>query len=302
MLNVGRCLALVLACVACSSSLLIAQRPKSFDVASVRQSTDQEPSSSLFPLGAGDAYRATGGRFRATNVSLLTYIAFAYKLTSSEQNQVELQGPEWVWQGWDIEAKSDGTNITKDDMREMMRSLLAERFRLKVHTESRSGRILALELQHPGRTGPQLKEHDVAAPCSAADSTGGGSIPGRAEDGGALPVSCGGVAEHLRASKPGYRRAGGRNISMALLTSSLTNMGELGVPVVDRTGLNGKYDFILEWVPRATTDGAAAQNDADVSGPGFEDALADQLGLKLVHQTGSFDYMVLDHVERPTPN
>ncbi len=80
-----------------------------------------------FPLDAGDAFRPVGGHFSA-DFPLLTYISFAYKIPLSENQH----WPDWVHDRFDIQAEADG-KPTKDQMRLMMQSLLAERFQLKVH-------------------------------------------------------------------------------------------------------------------------------------------------------------------------
>lgn len=275
-----------------------------FDVASVRQNKLVDgKSDSLFPLGPGEAYANTGGRFRATNVALLFYISFAYKLTSSQQDSIEAQGPDSIlWENFDIEAKSDRPGVAKDEMRQMMRSLLAERFKLRMHTEMRNEPVFALLLVKPDSTGPQLKPHPANEPCSATSpAKPTGLEPAFQAARGALPQSCGGVAEYLKPSTAGYRRAAGRNIGIDLLAKTLFRMGNLRIPLVDRTGLTGSFDFVLDWVPDADisspTDQAAAP-----PGPSFADALKEQLGLKLVKQTANTEVWVLDHVELPTPN
>jgi uncharacterized protein (TIGR03435 family) len=277
-----------------------------FDVASVRQNESDDKSYSIFPLGSGAAYAKTGGHFRATNVALLFYISFAYKLTASQEASLEAQGPQGIlWDQFDIDAKSDNLEPTKDEMREMMQSLLADRFHLVIHKVIRQDPVFALELTKADETGPQLKPHPADEPCSATSPIKAtGSEPAfKAASGGVFPLSCGGVAENLKPSTAGDRRAGGRNIGIGLLANTLSRMGNLDLPVVDRTGLNGNFDFILEWVPR--TDSALPVDQPitpDLSGPTFEEALKEQLGLKLVKATGATEVYVLDHVERPTPN
>jgi len=80
-------------------------------------------------------------------------------------------------------------------------------------------------------------------------------------------------------------------------------MEYLARPTVDRTGLEGNYDFILEWAPEANN--APPPNQEAALGapcPKFEEALKEQLGLGIVRQTGRAEEYVLDHVEQPTPN
>ncbi|HEX3571836.1 MAG TPA: TIGR03435 family protein [Acidobacteriaceae bacterium] len=278
-----------------------------FEVASVRQNKSGDgQSGALFPLGPGDAYARTSGRFKATNLALFFYISFAYKFTASQQASLETQdSKDILWDKFDIDARSSRPDPSKDDMRQMMQSLLADRFKLRMHMESHEGPVFALILLKRDRTGPQLKPHPADEPCSATSpAKATGLEPAfQAANRGTLPQSCGGVAEYLKSSTPGYRRAGGRNVGIDLLAKTLSRMGDLGIPVIDRTSLAGTFDFILDWVPSADisapTDQEATPNPP---GPTFEDALQEQLGLKLTKQTAKTDVWVLDHVELPTAN
>ena len=107
------------------------------------------------------SYSATGGRFVA-NTSLSVYIQFAYKLwLTGEQNQSMLAHlPKWVsTDSYIITAKAPIGNPTKDQMRLMMQSLLADRYHLAIHFETLDTTVLALTLVKPGRAGPELKPH-----------------------------------------------------------------------------------------------------------------------------------------------
>jgi uncharacterized protein (TIGR03435 family) len=134
-----------------------------FDVVSVKTNKSNEPPTSAFVLGPGDAYVSNGGRFSATNQPLIAYLAFAYKLRASD-----LPGlPAWVYNDrFDIEARVQG-NPTKDQMRLLMQSLLADRFKLATHSETKPGPAFALVMSKPGKIGPQLQA-DSGDGCSAA--------------------------------------------------------------------------------------------------------------------------------------
>lgn len=134
------------------------QRTSAFEVASIKPSRSNEPPSSLFPLGPGDAYVANGGLFSARNQPLIAYVRFALKL-----GQVDVPSlPAWVYtDAFDIEARAQGSP-TKDQMRQMMLSLLSERFKMKTHTETQLKPAFDLVLAKPGRTGPQLQVHSIA--------------------------------------------------------------------------------------------------------------------------------------------
>ena len=106
------------------------QKPLAFEVASVKPNRSEAAPQSRFALGPGDAY-APGGLFTATNQPLIVYIRFAYKLSQSDL----LGLAAWIYSDrFDIEARAPG-NPTKDQMRLMMQSLLAERFKIRTHVE-----------------------------------------------------------------------------------------------------------------------------------------------------------------------
>jgi uncharacterized protein (TIGR03435 family) len=107
------------------------------------------------------------GRFSAT-FPLTAYISFAYKLHSGFQLDAALAHlPKWVsTDRFEIQARGPA-NATKDQIRLMMQSLLAERFQLVVHFETRDVPALAITLIKPGRPGPSLRPHDQGPPCDA---------------------------------------------------------------------------------------------------------------------------------------
>jgi uncharacterized protein (TIGR03435 family) len=260
-----------------------------FEVASVKPSQGEFRSPN-FPLDTGDAYAATGGRFSAA-FGLPTYIQFAYKhrFTQEQMQTMLAHLPKWVaTDRFDIEAKADG-NPTKDQMRLMMQSLLAERFQLAVHFETQRVPVLALTLIKPGKTGPSLRPHADGPPCDAAPPAN------------TFPPRCDVYAMTGRPGGPS--RLGSRNTTIDLLAGSLPSQGTLGRPVLDQTGLNGRFDFTLEWTPEPSgpppADGAPAP---DPPGPTFLQALHDQLGLKLESTIGPVRIMIVDRVERPSEN
>ena len=119
----------------------------SFDVASVKQNKSDGDRRSNVPLTSDSTYYPTGGVFSADD-SLLGYILFAYKVEVNESHEGLLRSlPSWVWRDrYDIEAKSENHNPTKDQMRLMMQSLLEDRFKLAVHRETRDVPAFALTL------------------------------------------------------------------------------------------------------------------------------------------------------------
>ena len=116
------------------------------------------------------------GLLSGTNARLIAYIYFAYNITGNQVQFLMPQLPKWVINDhFDIQARADG-NPSKDQMRLMMQSLLADRFKLAVHYETRRLPVFALVLARPGRTGPHLQPHPEDSTCSTALSqTGAGA-------------------------------------------------------------------------------------------------------------------------------
>jgi len=285
-----------------TAGIVDAQSQKTeFDVASVKQNKSDSPSNSNFPLGPGAVYAPNGGLFSATGFPLMTYIAFAYKLMGNDFQSLLAQLPSWATTDrYDIQARVEG-NPGKDDMRLMMRSLLAERFKLTMHTEPREVPAFALLLLKPDKLGPQLQRHSSDEPCPTEAPPAGAPPPNQALANG-LPGLCGGIFG-MPASVPGRQRGAARNVSMGLISSTLTGAGNLGRPVVDRTGLTGTFDFSLEWTPELSGPLPQGVDAApDPSGPSFVDALREQLGLKLESTKSQVDVFIVDHVERPSEN
>ncbi len=277
-----------------SGALVWAQSPAepggmAFDVVSVKQSKPGAFFGPNFPLDAGDAFIAGGtgesprGRFRA-DFPLSTYISFAWKLSlTPEQRQAMIAHlPKWVsTDNFEIEARAEG-NPTKDQMRLMMRSLLAERFHLAVHFETHEAPVLALALVKSGRLGPNLHLHADGPPCDAPP--GSDVFPPRCD-------------VQMFTTKDQRNLAGSRNTTMELLAASLTGLGRLSRPVVDQTRIVGRVDFRIEWIVEPEGSSAPAAD-----GVTFVDALREQLGLKLEATKAPVQTLVVDRVERSSEN
>lgn len=136
-----------------------------FDVASVKPNTaapSPTNTNSNVALGPGDYYSPTGGLFSATNFPLNTYIAFAYKLTGNQGRVFQEQAPKWVLSDrFDIQARAEGSP-TKDQMRLMMQALLADRFKLVMHSETRQLPVFGLVLDKAGKIGRNSSHARVA--------------------------------------------------------------------------------------------------------------------------------------------
>ena len=136
-------------------------------MASVRENRAGGPASSNFPLGPGPEFSGEVGLLTARNVPLLQLLVFAYAKNMYQIQGMRAQLPDWARQmRFDVQARADG-NPTKDQMRAMMRSLLEDRFGLKVHTEMREVPVFGLVLVKPGKLGERLRVHTAdEAACS----------------------------------------------------------------------------------------------------------------------------------------
>ena len=270
-----------------------------FEVASVRLNKTNGPAFSNFPLGPGDVYVPNGGRFLATSLPLITYVAFAYKIIGNQAQYLLPQFPEWAKADrYDIEARAED-NPSKDQMRAMMRGLLAERFALKVHSENREVPVLAFVLDKPGKTGPQLWLHAQGGDCpTEVAPTAQGPVT---TDVRGVPTLCNGI--FALPSATGRTKLGARNVTLQFLADSLSAGANLGRPMVDQTGVTGRVDFLLEFVPERVGQSQPGTDVApEISGPTLQQALREQLGIKLQSAKAALDVLVLDHVERPSAN
>ena len=275
-----------------------------FDVASVKQNNCGLPPKCLIDsnvnLPPGDVFSPTGGLFTETNWPLMPLIVFAYKLDANHYQLLTAQLPNWAnMERFDIQARASG-NPTKDEFRLMMQSLLADRFKLVVHYETRQLPVFALVLDKPGKLGPTLRPHSEDPPCVDAPPQNAPLATFQSTVAGGYPAVCGEMLEGL---VPGRETLKARNVTMERIGTRLVPLAQLGRPVVDETGLKGDFDFIIEWVrqPNGTAP-SGADVPTDPEGPTFLEALKDQFGLKLVPQTGPVDVLVIDHVEEPSAN
>jgi len=254
-------------------ALLFAQitpsRP-TFEVASIKRNTS-----------GSDAARVSAqtGRLTVTNNPLRNIIRNAWSLQAFQI----VGGPDWInTDRWDIVAKAEG-NPRGPELLAMVQSLLADRFKLVTHRETREMPIYALVLARPDRTfGPNLRASstDCEKEVSAAIARGGG------------PPSDGKVL-------CGMRTINGRlemnAVPMANLARNLSPIA--GRSIVDKTGLSGGFDATLTWTPDA--GGSPEATPAADGAPSLFTAIQEQLGLKLDAQRGPVDVLVIDSVQRP---
>ena len=281
-------------------SILASTSPQSAQNTAGLDATDSNKPHSNFPIGSDDSFYATGGEFSATNLPLISYLIFAYKITNNNRDALIASVPEWVLNdGYNIEARTDVQDVTKDQMRLMMQSLLADRFKLDVHHETRAVPVFAAVLERPGMLGPRLRKHQPDSACSKSDPAPHSGLSVPATDAAGFPLVCDGFANSLPSPAPHHRSFGGDNLTLARIASGLSGPGHLGRPVIDQTGLTGGYDFFLDYLPDQPLD---QELPADATGPSFVEAVKTQLGIKLIRQTAAVDFVIVDHVERPSPN
>jgi uncharacterized protein (TIGR03435 family) len=203
--------------------------------------------------------------FKAVNVTLRDLLEVAWSMPETQMSG----GPPWSSTAkFDLEAKSDpaideylaalSVEQGKDTKRQMLQSLLADRFKLAAHIEKREMPIFALVI---AKGGPKLVKTEVSG---AALSGGRGRISIK-----------------------------GGDDSLAILTFELS--WRLGRPVIDQTGIQGRYELTLNW---ADDDAGSAAS----AGPSLFTAIQEQLGLKLESTRGPVPTLVIDHAERPSAN
>lgn len=274
-----------------------------FEVASVKVNRSTRPGSSDFPLDDGESYKKIGGLFAVTGYTLPYYLRFAFKLTDYQEGVIVAELPEWAkMTRFDIEARAPGSP-SKDEMRQMVITLLEDRFGLAFHHEMRETPVFWLNLVRPGKLGPDLRAHASAIPCSdpmTGTSEEHEAQPVRAVGPPLWPAACGILASDL--TKTGLLRIGARNVKLNWIANELSGASPLGRQLIDHTGLTGTFDFSMEYTPqynRSLPPGSPRFND---NGPSFMQALKEQLGLTLKSREEREDTIVIDHIGHPSPN
>jgi uncharacterized protein (TIGR03435 family) len=216
-------------------------------------------------------YRLNGRRFTTVNTSVSDLMTFAYGVHPRQITG----GPPWMEsQKYDVEAQPDGEGQPSDKQwKTMFQKLLADRFQLTIHHEQKELPVYAIVV---GKTGHKLTK-------SAGDPNG---LPGLFFRGlGVLP---------------------GQNATMADF-AGVMQTAVLDRPVVDQTGLPGRYDFLLTWTPDETQfSGLGVKvpppTDKADAPPDLFTAIQQELGLKLESTKAQVDVLVVDKVEKPTEN
>jgi uncharacterized protein (TIGR03435 family) len=216
------------------------------------------------------------------NVPLFLIVFFAYHINDAN---LATGIPDWAMtERYDVIAKVAPSDVlayqklTSVQRGQMMQRVLADRFKLQAHRETKDRPVYALVIAKDGIKMKEAKPGDTYP--SGVKPNGNGFVHGAT----------------IFTTGPGQLTAQGA--SMADLALALSNLGQesLGRIVVDKTGLTGKYDFTLNG-----TDGQQ-EVAPDSSGSSIFTALQEQLGLKLQPATAPTEYLVIDHIERPSEN
>jgi uncharacterized protein (TIGR03435 family) len=249
-----------------------------FEVASIKPASPDTPGSMIQFM--------PGGGLKMAGVSLRSMITFAYDVRDFQLSG----GPGWLGtERFDVMARpehaaaegledlakmtDDQRKTVREQMGERLRALLADRFQLAVHKETKDQPIYALVVS---KNGAKLKEVKAVEGARQGMRMGRGRL-----EGFAAPLE--------------------------MLGPTLSNV--TGRPVVDKTGLTEKYDFVLEWTPDAGADARAQGFGNGISepapapgGPTIFTALQEQLGLRLESQKGPVQTIVIDRAEKPSEN
>jgi len=208
---------------------------------------------------------------RATNYSLIDLVSFAYDVHTKQI----VEAPAWTAiEKYDIVGKHDGQGTpSQEQWKEMLQKMLAERFSLKFHRDKKELSVYVLSV---GKSGPKLTK-------SAADPKSLPSLGYR-----------------------GYGQLVVHNVTIGDFSTDILQGQVLDRPVLDQTGIAGKYDFTLDWMPDDSQfpmfGGKLPPAPEGYSAPPLYTAIQEQLGLKLEATKAPADVLVIDHVEKPSAN
>jgi uncharacterized protein (TIGR03435 family) len=305
-----------------------AQTPPSgrrFDVASVKPALSPAELGRLAAQSGGPPpmprfgiQTQPGGRFTAGTSTLKQLIAEAFDV---RDYQIE-GGPKWLTTDYFEITANAGADATPADIKAMLRTLLAERFGLRTHSETRQVLVYVLTVaRSDGRLGSRLKP--ATPECiEQLEQRKNGTAPPKPQTpedereqrdriqsqlkrlssgDSAMTAPCGSQMMSSRANGVSRLLLGG--IELKSLVSRISS--ELSAPVVDRTGLSGLFDISLEYITERTFNGRASgldPNSTDPLPPPLAGALQQQLGLKLDKQIGPMPVVIIDAADHPTPD
>jgi len=235
-----------------------------FEVAAIKPSDMAARNNGCFLKG-----QPGGQTFIGRCITARLLITYSYKIIDSQL----VGGPNWLDTDlYDFDAKADHS-LTRADLAPMLQTMLADRFKLQFHRETRTMPALTLTVD---KAGAKMKPNDGPNEWDFAITT----VPG--------------------SSIPKFK---GARCPVSYLSWWIAQRENR--PVVDKTGLDGFWDFTLEFVPDGLGEGRKVANGEPMpalEGPTLPKALREQLGLKLEPEKGPVDVYVIDHVEKATGN
>ena len=228
-----------------------------------------------------------GGRFVMVNGTAQTLISFAYNVRLDE---LIVGAPEWTRaETYDVNAKAPNPAPSLDQLRLMVRTLLRERFNLRATQTQEERPIYRLVLARAdGRLGLKLHKAEIDCDVLRAHIAAGKAPPLRP------PPATGAVTPCTTRSRPASMESGGT--TMAALATMLTGM--VRRPVTDNTGLKGYFTYEIEYEPIGFDEPHGEPSKL----PSIFTALQEQLGLRLDAARAPVDVLVIDRIERPTPD
>jgi len=279
---------------------------QTFEVATVKPADPPEPGKRMLIGLSGGPGSADPGQIHGS-VTLSMLLMTAYDVKS-----YQITGPSWLnMERYEVIAKVPA-GATKDQVRVMWQNLLADRFGLTLHHQSKVFQVEQMEIAKAGR----LKETTLEPNTPEAQPPAGPFVPPKIDKNGVPELAAPGLVMMMTVGPTGpSAHMIGKAQTTAQLAAAVAN--ELDRPVVDKTGLTGKYDFALDFtpdrlrmalppggpMPGGPEPGASAANPADPSGLTIVGALQQQLGLRLVATKGPLDILVIDHADKvPTAN
>ena len=281
--------------IASSAQIIHASDPlPSFEVATIKPASPQPGPSSASPA-----------EVHISSVTVRNLIEQAYGIPwTSAENERVLGGPAWLdTNHYDIVARIPGDlaearqRLSRDQQKQqislMLQSLLAERFHLKLHFETRVLTVYALVVAKPN---PHLVQSANQAEHTAQESPAPIPLPSKPEDlRHGILVLYNGQSAQMTA----------RQVSLDDLVHWFAGYSEVGGrPVVNQTGLSGLYDFTLRWTRQslAVPPQPGSSDAADSDAPSLLTALPDQLGLRLKPTKAPVEVILIDHTDPPTEN
>jgi len=280
----------------CAAFAQTAPAPLSFEVASLKPTANPGTQDRIMRRMTGGPGTSDPGTFTYSNVTLKLLATVAFNL-----KEFQVDGPEWIDSvGYDLIAKMP-PGTTKEQAAQMMQTLLAERFKMEFHRETKPMPVFALVV---GKGGSKMKPVEAPAPPPDSPPDGRASLQARAATPGV----------RMMMSPDGVRLTG--QMTTAQLTDSLTR--QLARPVLDQTELTGTFDVDITWMPDDLDRGGGRMPPGGpmpgpmAGGPGGEaprtrgpegaltlaQALEEKLGLKLEARKSAAELLIIDRADK----